>query len=126
MRLDIRIQRVDLPKAVEQYIERRLRFCFGRFESRIRGITVRIFDINGPRGGRDKRCRITVRLVPSDAIVVHEVNPNLFGAIDRASERAGQALTQNLSRTRELRTQRDSVRRLAEPLEHLTQVRSVA
>lgn len=91
MRLDIRIQKVDLPKEVDRYIARRLHFCLGRFEARIRNVTVRIFDINGPRGGADKRCRMTVRLIPSDIIVVQEVNADLFAAIDRAAERLGQA-----------------------------------
>ena len=117
MRLDIRIQKVDLPKEVHRYIERRLRFCLGRFESRVRRVTVRIFDINGPRGGTDKRCRMTVRLIPSDAIVVQEVNADLFAAIDRAAERAGQALARKLHRARDLKTQRESVRRPVGPFE---------
>ena len=118
MRLDIRIQKVDLPKEVNRYIERRLRFCLGRFETRIRRVSVRIFDINGPRGGADKRCRVTVRLIPSDVIVVQEVNADLFAAIDRAAERAGQTLARKLHRARDLRTQRESVRRLVGPFEH--------
>jgi len=115
MRLDLRIQKVDLPQEVNRYIERRLRLCLGRFESRIRRVSVRIFDFNGPRVGADKRCRMTVRLTPSDAIVVEEVNADLFAAIDRAAERAGQALARKLHRVRYLSTQRESVRRLAAP-----------
>lgn len=111
MRLDVRIQKVDLSKEVHSYIERRLRFCLGRFESRVRRVTVRISDINGPRGGTDKRCRLTIGLIPSDTIDVQEVNADLFAAIDRAAERAGQALARKLHRARDLKTQRESVRR---------------
>ena len=126
MRLDIRIQKVDLPKEVDRYIERRLRFCLGRFETRIRRVSVRILDINGPRGGADKLCRMTVRLIPSDVIVVQEVNAALFAALDRAAERAGQALARKLHRARDLRTQRESVRRLAGPFERSAEDRPVA
>lgn len=126
MQLDIRIHKVDLPKEVNRYMGRRLRFCLGRFESRARQLTVRIFDINVPRGGADKRCRMTVRLIPSDAIVVQEVNSDLFAAIDRAAERAGQALARKLHHTRDLRTQRESVRTLAGPVEHSAASRPAA
>jgi putative sigma-54 modulation protein len=118
MRLDIRIQKVDLPKEVNRYIERRLRFCLGRFETRIHRVTVRIFDVNGPRGGADKRCRITLGLIPSGALLVQEVNADLFAAIDRAAERLGQALARKLHRARDLNTQRESVRTIAGPVGH--------
>jgi len=70
MRFDIRIQKVDLRSAVGGYIERRLRFSVGRVESRVHHVTVRIFDINGPRGGVDKCCRITAHLLPSETVLV--------------------------------------------------------
>ncbi|HKV78719.1 MAG TPA: HPF/RaiA family ribosome-associated protein [Candidatus Sulfotelmatobacter sp.] len=126
MRLEIRIQKVDLPKEVERYIARRLQFCLGRFDVRIRSITVRIFDINGPRGGADKRCRVAVHLIPSGVIVVEEVHADLFAAIDRCTERAGQALARKLHRARDLRTQRESVRIVPEPREHPAERRRAA
>lgn len=126
MRLDIRIQKVDLPNEINRYIARRLHFCLGRFEARIRNITVRIFDINGPRGGADKRCRMTVDLIPSGVLVVEEVNTDLFGVIDRAAERAGQTLARKLHRARDLRSQRESVRIVAEPSGHPVEGRRVA
>lgn len=126
MRLHVRIQKVDLPHELNRYIERRLQFCLGRFESRIRRVTVRILDINGPRGGADKRCRMTVCLVPSEVIVVQEINADLFAAIDRAAERAGQALARKLHRARDLRTQRESVRTPAGHFEDSAQDRPAA
>ena len=126
MRLDIRIQKIDLPKELDRYIARRLHFCLGRFEVRIRSITVRIFDINGPRGGADKRCRMAVRLVPSGVIVIEEVHADLFAAIDRAAERAGQTLARRLHRARDLRTQRESVRIVPESREHPAEPRRAA
>lgn len=126
MRLDIRIQKVDLPREVERYIARRLHFCLGRFEIRIRSITVRISDINGPRGGADKRCRMAVRLIPSGVIVIEEVHADLFAAIDRSAERAGQALARKLHRARDLRTQRESVRIVSDPSEPSAEGRRAA
>ncbi len=126
MRLDIRIQKVDLPKEVNRYIARRLHFCLGRFEARIRNVTVRILDINGPRGGTDKRCRLTIHMIPSDVIVVEEVNADLFAAIDRAAERLGQSLARKVQRARDLNPQRESVRRVAGPVDQSAEGWSVA
>jgi putative sigma-54 modulation protein len=114
MQLDVRIQKIDIFKAVHRYIERRVRFSLSRFGQRIRRVNVRIFDLNGPRGGTDKCCRIAMRLVSSDAVVVQEVNSELFTAIDRAAERAGQKLARKVHRARALRTQPESVRVVAE------------
>jgi len=110
MRLDIRIQKVDLPTAVTGYVERRLRFSLTRRESQIRRISVRIFDVNGPRGGVDKCCRITAHLHPQETVVVEEINADLFAAIDRAAERVARTFTRKLKRKRDLRTSRESVR----------------
>jgi hypothetical protein len=96
MQFEVRIQKIDIPKAVHRYIERRLRFSLSRFEQRIRRVNVRIFDLNGPRGGADKCCRIAIRLVSSDAIVVQE------------------KLARRVHRAQALRTQRESVRVVAE------------
>jgi putative sigma-54 modulation protein len=114
MQLDVRIQKIDFPKAVHRYIERRLHFSLSRFEQRIRRVNVRIFDLNGPRGGADKCCRIAIRLVSSDVIVVQEVNSDVFRAIDRAAERAGQKLAHKVHRARALRIKHESVRVVAE------------
>ena len=89
MRFDIRIQKLDLHQEVSHYIERRLRFSPSRLASRLRTVNVRVFDVNGPRGGIDKCCRITAHLFPSETVVMQEVDADLFVAIDRATRRIG-------------------------------------
>jgi hypothetical protein len=42
--------------------------------------------------------------------VLQQIDADLFNAIDRASERAGQALRRDIQRSRKVRTQRDSIR----------------
>ena len=53
-------------------MERRLDFALGRFGGRISQVTVGLEDLNGPRGGADKRCRLAVRLVPSGKVTIEE------------------------------------------------------
>jgi putative sigma-54 modulation protein len=117
MRFEVRIQKVDLPRAVSGYIERRLHFSLSRFESRVRRVTVRIFDINGPRGGVDKCCRITAHLHPTETVVVEELDTDLFAAIDRATERVARTFTRWVTRMRDRKTKRESVRIVEESLQ---------
>ena len=110
MEVEVRIQGTDLADAVRNYAARRLHFALGRFASRIRRIVVRISDTNGVRGGIDQCCHISAELHPSGRVVLDQTDADLFTAIDRASERAGQAFTREIQRTRQARTGRESVR----------------
>lgn len=51
MHLEIRAGNVELADAMRLHLERRLRFTLGRFDDRIRKVTVRLKDLNGPKGG---------------------------------------------------------------------------
>ena len=102
MRFDIRIQKLDLHQEVSRYIERRLRLSLSRLVSRLRTVNVRVFDVNGPRGGIDKCCRITAHLLPSETVVLQEVDADLFAAIDRATRRISRTFTRRLTLERDL------------------------
>ena len=110
MRFDIRIQKLDLHQEVSRYIERRLRLSLSRLVSRLGAVNVRVFDVNGPRGGIDKCCRITAHLVPSETVVLQEVNADLFAAIDRATSRISRTFTRRLTLERDLRKKSNSPR----------------
>jgi ribosome-associated translation inhibitor RaiA len=100
MQLHIRGQNLFLAPAVIERIERRLRFALSRFTDRIDRVTVRFADLNGPRGGVDKRCRIVVRLRPGGQIVIEDTAAGLETAIDRGADRAQRAVARALARTR--------------------------
>ena len=110
MEVEVRIQDTDLADAVRSYATRRIRFALGRFAARVGRIVVRISDTNGMRGGVDQRCHISAELLPSGRVVLDQVDADLFSAIDRATERTGQAFRREIQRTREARTHRQSIR----------------
>src|SRR4051812_10993910 len=70
MQLEMRGVNYVLSDGLKDYIERRLRFTLGRFPARIDRLTVRLSDVNGPRGGIDKRCRIALVLIPRGVVMV--------------------------------------------------------
>ena len=83
-------------------IEQHLRFAFGRLAPAIRDVTVRLADTSGSRGGVDKLCLVSVRLVSGGpGIVVTEVNARLHTAVARAADRSSRAVTRALARQRQ-------------------------
>lgn len=98
MRLEIRGQGMTVPPSLHGYLERRLRFALGRFAPRIRAVVARLGDVNGPRGGLDKRCQITLRFAPSGEITVDDVAAQFTAAIDGATDRAGRAAARHVDR----------------------------
>lgn len=99
MRLDIRGRHFGITAALQTHVTRRIRFALGRFDHSIRCITVRVADVNGPRGGADKRCHLYFDVV-GRPIAIEELDRDLYVAIDRAAERAGRAAERALARQR--------------------------
>jgi len=100
MQIHIRSQQIAVEKTLRSHIERRLEFSLGRFSARIMGATVRLIDVNGPRGGEDKTCRIDVRLRPTGSVFVEDRDANLRVVVDRAADRIGRSVVRALERHR--------------------------
>ena len=98
MRLEIRSQAIDIGQELRATIERRLRFVLGRFGTHIGSVQVHLADLNGPRGGMDKRCRIVVRLVRAGQVFVEDTDNDLGAVVDRATDRVGQSVSRELER----------------------------
>jgi ribosomal subunit interface protein len=98
MKLDIRGHHLKVTDALHIHIKRRLQFALSRFESRVLQVTVRLADLNGPRGGVDKQCRMAVAIPSSGHIRAEVTDADLYTAIDRAADRIGHAVARELHR----------------------------
>ena len=88
---NIRVLGVELDRDERTYIRRKLGMKLGKFGSSIDRVSVRVEDVNGPRGGVDHECRIKVVLSDQPSVVFVQKDASLTAAIDRAlagSERA--------------------------------------
>lgn len=88
------IRSVDdvLKPADRQYLKLKLDQKLGKFAPSVHRLSVRVEDINGPRGGIDKRCRIKVVLNGLPSVVVEEHHESLKGAMDGALNRTERAV----------------------------------
>ena len=96
MQITIQAHGFLLTDALETHVQNRLRFTFSRFAGRVRRVLVTLSDINGPRGGVDKRCLIEVRIDGLSSIVIQDVQNDLYMAIDRAAGRAARSVLRRL------------------------------
>lgn len=101
----IRLATVNDPDTLRTYAERRLAFALRRFNSRARRVLVRLGDMNGPRGGVDSRCSITLELRDGRHIDVESVTAWPFASITLAAKRLNETLR------REIDKAHDAVRR---------------
>ena len=89
MHFEIHAKDIPISEQLRGHIERRLCFALERFARRIRKVRVSVGDLNGPRGGVDKRCRVTIVLIPSTTIALEDWDSNIYVAIDRVADKAG-------------------------------------
>ena len=111
METDIRILSTELTTALQSYIERRLHFSLRRFGQQVGRVTVRVTDVNGPRGGVDKSCHISAKFLPLRTTIMQQaVDANLYAAIGRATEGIGHSFARALGRNRDRKRKRETVR----------------
>jgi ribosome-associated translation inhibitor RaiA len=63
---------------------------------------VRLGDVNGPRGGVDKHCRITVSGRRFGSSTLDELDGDAYAAVDLATGRIARAIRRQLQRVRQL------------------------
>ena len=100
MRIDIHTSSFSLTDSLRRHIEHKIRSTLSWAQS-IQNVSLRLDDINGPKGGADKSCRIQIPIAGGTPVVIYEVQPDLYVAIDRAVERADRALGRKLTRKRD-------------------------
>lgn len=90
------------PQAAElrTLAERRVRQALRRMAWLTPRVRVHLSDINGPRGGIDKRCQIELITDGGKPVVVTSLARDWFTALQSALTRATRSLLHNLQRSR--------------------------
>jgi CBS domain-containing protein len=96
----IRAAEGDLSPHDRTYIRRKLGTRLGKFASAIERVSVRTEDVNGPRGGIDRVCRIKVVLSGLPSVVVERRDASLSAAVDGALSRVEVAVRRAIQRRR--------------------------
>ena len=84
---------------MRETVEHRVRFALRRLNALIPRADVQLADVNGPRGGMDKRCQIELRTDGAGLLVVSSVAKDWRTALDKSLARAVRSVTRVGSRT---------------------------
>lgn len=77
-----------------------------RFSTRITSVNVTLTDENGPRGGIDKQCRVSLVLPPFGQLTASATAENPWAALARAAERVRRVILTKLQRPKSLQIRR--------------------
>jgi ribosome-associated translation inhibitor RaiA len=100
MPIHIRAAQGDLRPVERDYVRRKLNSKLGKYERSIERISVRLEDVNGPRGGVDQSCRIKVVLRALPSVVFESRDPALNAAVDTALAGVARAVRRTVQRRR--------------------------
>ena len=78
----------------------RLKFVLRRLGALVARARLRLSDVNGPRGGVDKRCLVELKTAAGSSVVITAASHDWRTAIDDALARAAQVMRRQLQRNR--------------------------
>jgi ribosome-associated translation inhibitor RaiA len=96
----IRVAGVELQPEHRVYIRERLGMKLGKYAMSIERASVRVRDVNGPKGGIDYLCRIKVVLSGLPSVVVSQQAESIEAAVNAALDAVERAVRRTLQRRR--------------------------
>lgn len=79
-------------------IRQKTRRMFGKICDSVKAINVTLDDVNGPKGGKDKNCRIIIRTKGIPDIIITDNQTSVMSAVNISLSRARRALLRKVKR----------------------------
>lgn len=98
MLIEVTNRNVSLSDEQKEWVLRRIQFALGRFVTRIRRVSVIFSDVNGDRGGEDKKCRLRIPMIPSGEVIVEDVDASIETVVANVAERASRSVARAVER----------------------------
>lgn len=101
MRTDVQARGFSLTEALRSAVEREVYDYAAQFSNRPRSLQVRLFDVNGTRGGLDKGCLAYAKMGGGHTVVVAtDIDSDMYRAIPAAFAKLARATRAALGRRR--------------------------
>ena len=103
MELDVQARDFPLTEGLHAAIAAALRPYAAAFDEAVRKVAVRVYDLNGPRGGVDKRCQVVLKTDGTGPVIAVSVARDWRTALDQALARASRFLLRQWRRSADAR-----------------------
>jgi putative sigma-54 modulation protein len=98
MQVDIQSRGLSLTNEFVSYYRQKVILALAYCSGHVRQVIVRLSDINGHHRGTQSRCHIHVKLAGMPDVVIEDTQADLYGAIDRAVNRAKRIVVRTVDR----------------------------
>ncbi|HET9932003.1 MAG TPA: HPF/RaiA family ribosome-associated protein [Polyangiaceae bacterium] len=100
MKIVVVFRGIEASDALREHVVLRAQRELQRFSDEVSSVVVRVQDINGPKGGIDKRCHVTVRGRAMAPVVIEAMSADPYSAAESGLERAARAVRREIARAR--------------------------
>ena len=92
MIVNIQSHQVELDKAIEAHIRRKLTLALSRMEQNITAISIHLTDVINQKGCPETHCYIQISIIDLPDIIIEDTQTDLYFAIDRVIQKASHSL----------------------------------
>jgi hypothetical protein len=85
LKIEVRTRGFRATEALSAHVERAVSRSVSRIRSRPPAVLAYLSDLNGPRGGIDKQCRLRGRLAGGAEVLATAAGPDMYEVIGRAA-----------------------------------------
>jgi ribosome-associated translation inhibitor RaiA len=103
MKIDVHARRFTLTGSLRHAVHREIARLAQAVGAGITRVSVRLFDVNGLRGGPDKGCLVHAKFTDGTSIVGSDVDADLYRSVPAAFEKVLLSRRMNRARRRTLR-----------------------
>ncbi len=100
MEFQITAGNFTVPEELRELVRLRLSYALGRFQREVSTVRVHLTDLNGPRGGLDKQCKMHAVLKGASAVMSEVTDSEFESAVTRAAKRLSRGLLRQIERRR--------------------------
>ena len=100
MQVVIRSNDFTITKALRNFLHSQIKRSMAACSRNVESITIRLKDLNGPKGGIDKECLVEVKIANGAPVVVRKQSTNAYQGIRQALARAARVTLRRLRKAR--------------------------
>jgi hypothetical protein len=115
MQIAIKDPRNQLGDTGRDWMKSRASLALGRFANRISRVEISLDDVNGPKGGDDKICRVTADLHRIGVMSVGQTDAELGTALNKGLSRIERRIQRELDKRHHARVHQPGHKRVEVP-----------